>query len=341
MFDVTSYGAVGDGTTDDGPAVQAALDAAQPTGGVVYFPPGQYRIASPVSVNMLGGGSHLVVRGEAGSSELLLRTPQCIGVHNCDGVVAFEDLILVGTPVGEDCITGISVHGAGLAVFDRVVAYGVSCHGELYSADFGSLFRLYNCTARITSCLFRGCNAQAATVYVEQLRGLTIEDCAFEDIGMLRGVTYSKGGGPGGPWVRVNHLSDNGTTATSQLVVDVARCRFDEGPGRGVVVEGDARVRRVRLDACGFNLGGGGHGASFSNVEHLTIDGGTVGWVNSTGLDAFRLQNVGTTEIARVPAGAPAAIAADAACRFLRVVDCPDLLVQSDAARTIVEGSRA
>ena len=43
---VRDYGATGDGVTDDRAAVQAAITAvsAAPAGGVVYFPPGRYRI---------------------------------------------------------------------------------------------------------------------------------------------------------------------------------------------------------------------------------------------------------------------------------------------------------
>lgn len=41
-FDVKTYGAVGDGTTDDTSAIEAALAAIPSTGGVLYFPAGNY-----------------------------------------------------------------------------------------------------------------------------------------------------------------------------------------------------------------------------------------------------------------------------------------------------------
>jgi hypothetical protein len=46
VTDVTSYGAVGDGTTDNGAAVRAALSAAQQVGGTLYFPAGHYLLSA-------------------------------------------------------------------------------------------------------------------------------------------------------------------------------------------------------------------------------------------------------------------------------------------------------
>lgn len=48
-LNVTEFGAVADGTTNDGPAIQAAFNAA-PMGGIVYLPPGVYGTLTPVRV---------------------------------------------------------------------------------------------------------------------------------------------------------------------------------------------------------------------------------------------------------------------------------------------------
>src|SRR5947208_10740894 len=40
QFNVKTYGAVGDGSTDDTAAIQSAITAASATGGTVFFPPG-------------------------------------------------------------------------------------------------------------------------------------------------------------------------------------------------------------------------------------------------------------------------------------------------------------
>ena len=42
IFDITAFGAVGDGVTDNTAAIQSALDAAAECRGVVQVPPGNY-----------------------------------------------------------------------------------------------------------------------------------------------------------------------------------------------------------------------------------------------------------------------------------------------------------
>lgn len=55
----SAYGAVGNDSTDDFAAITAAI-AATPEGGVVYFPPGEYRVSAPIVLkrNRTYRGSH-------------------------------------------------------------------------------------------------------------------------------------------------------------------------------------------------------------------------------------------------------------------------------------------
>jgi hypothetical protein len=52
VFNALTFGAKGDGLTDDTPAIQAALNAAAPVGGVVWLPPGPnaYRCNSSLTI---------------------------------------------------------------------------------------------------------------------------------------------------------------------------------------------------------------------------------------------------------------------------------------------------
>ena len=61
LRNVKNYGATGDGVTDDQPAIQRAIDdgdscgngcsATSKLGAVIYFPPGTYKINSPLVQN--------------------------------------------------------------------------------------------------------------------------------------------------------------------------------------------------------------------------------------------------------------------------------------------------
>lgn len=77
MFYVTSYGAVGDGTTDDCQAIQDAIDACELAGGgTVYFPKGNYLLATSVPVTLQAsplvttpaclviGANHVTLQGD-------------------------------------------------------------------------------------------------------------------------------------------------------------------------------------------------------------------------------------------------------------------------------------
>jgi len=72
VFNVRSYGAVGDGVTDDQPAFMAAL-AAAPNGGIVLVPQGTYLLGAAITGNhngirLTGSGGPLTTRLKAGGN---------------------------------------------------------------------------------------------------------------------------------------------------------------------------------------------------------------------------------------------------------------------------------
>jgi hypothetical protein len=64
-WNVKGYGAVGDGTTDDTTAIQAALAAIPATGGVLYFPAGQYKYTGAT----LTLSKKVTIEGDGGVNE--------------------------------------------------------------------------------------------------------------------------------------------------------------------------------------------------------------------------------------------------------------------------------
>jgi Pectate lyase superfamily protein len=88
---VKDFGALGDGSTDDTAAIQATVNATRY--GIVYFPPGNYRIASPITFNSPNGefiGMHF--RGVGDASGIIGSFPgflldRATGVPNRGGIV--------------------------------------------------------------------------------------------------------------------------------------------------------------------------------------------------------------------------------------------------------------
>lgn len=119
LFNVKSYGAKGDGLTDDTEAVQAAIDAAESAtvpGGILYFPKGSYLLRGTAEwrcVNVDAG--NLTIRGDGiGISKLIQADGQypLIGVGadaNNIGGVLIEHLSFIAaeslTDDGEDTET--------------------------------------------------------------------------------------------------------------------------------------------------------------------------------------------------------------------------------------------
>jgi hypothetical protein len=91
---VLDFGAKGDGVTNDTAAIQAAIDSLSISGGVVLFPPGQYRIARNIGTNDRWGikvtSSNITLRGDQAS---IRRFNTDISTY----ALAYP-LILVGTP---------------------------------------------------------------------------------------------------------------------------------------------------------------------------------------------------------------------------------------------------
>lgn len=68
-FNLRAFGAVGDGVTNDGPALQRALNALpSAAGGTLVVPAGRYAIASPVSKDSSGLTNPVTIRGGASST---------------------------------------------------------------------------------------------------------------------------------------------------------------------------------------------------------------------------------------------------------------------------------
>jgi hypothetical protein len=133
-FDVKAYGAVGDGSTDDTQFVQDAINAAAAAkGGIVFFPPGTYKVYPRMRTTTLSGAgavaltvpSNVSLRGSNQNASILLK--------GASGIL----LSLSGSGPSTD--TSSSTH----TMFASISDLGLFGTGSLT----GLLLELYYCSA--------------------------------------------------------------------------------------------------------------------------------------------------------------------------------------------------
>jgi hypothetical protein len=98
IFDVTTFGALGDGFTDDTGAIQSAIDAAHDVGGgIVWFPPGRYPIARALQISSM---DYLTFSGSGVDATILQSTSPTEPIFNSDTDSLWrlwEDMTLTST----------------------------------------------------------------------------------------------------------------------------------------------------------------------------------------------------------------------------------------------------
>ena len=130
VWNVMNSGATGDGTTDDTAAIQATINAAATSatthgGGIVYFPPGNYKVSSTLQITT--GGIHLLGPGPSAT--------QLIGANASADIISFS-----GTPANS--IFGNSVRDMTISSsVSRTGGAGINvAHAQSLLIDFVDFF---------------------------------------------------------------------------------------------------------------------------------------------------------------------------------------------------------
>lgn len=107
-YNVKDYGAVGDGVTDDTAAINTAVNLANTTGGIVFFPRGQYYVTDTIRLTRHGTG----ILGENSAGTYIFVH------HNGPGVV-----------IGDGINTIPSVNVQHIGIFNYGTSYPDSSYG--------------------------------------------------------------------------------------------------------------------------------------------------------------------------------------------------------------------
>lgn len=209
-INLRDYGAVGDGVTDDGPALQSALEAlADAGGGDLFVPDGHYAIVTPVAVDFAARASSITIYGTPSSSppgptgdlgrglnltaEFVIKAgaaQTALLLENLDTLLV-QDLVFIGDPtVADDAKIVLSINSVEDATIRRCEFYGLagfSGGGAIVYAAGGKL--------QIADSAFLGCAANSglttSIVQIYYWKGIVVSGTRFVDYGNRPGY-YSK-----------------------------------------------------------------------------------------------------------------------------------------------------
>jgi hypothetical protein len=233
-FDVTRFGALGNGVAEDTQSIQRAIDAAR-GGGIVRFPPGTYRTGALVgrrNVTLRGSGIDVSVLKATGQSPMLTLDAEQVALSN--GEVC--DLTLEG----DGCAAqGLSLRQVARFSLSRVCIQNFTTCGVDVSGAL--VFQATRCQI-LNSCVgvearasqsadpnlvaFRDCVVTSNRQYAVRWRGgsmLLLDGCDLEDNG-------TRGNDDSGT-VRVADLCSVG----EGIGVVLDRCWFEANHGHSAI----------------------------------------------------------------------------------------------------------
>lgn len=172
VFNVKDYGALGDGTTDDAPAVQAAITAAGAVKGSVYAPAGIYVIGTSLSISqplsLVGAGQEATIfKAKTALNDYVLKFSggtAGVGIFGAH----FNDFSINANQANQTSGGGIYAAGAVQCAFERLHIYSIYNVGLNFQAITGGAFGHHN---RVYGCLFDNSNSAGSG------QGVNIQSC--------------------------------------------------------------------------------------------------------------------------------------------------------------------
>jgi len=339
FLDLRDYGAVGDNKTDDGPALQKAMDAlAAAGGGRLVIPPGKFLLKTPARTNFLGKASAVRIEGSGSAGQLVVNVGKgatAVRLDNLDHLTV-EGVTFVGMPKPRkqvDATIAIAVSCGEVTTFRDCNFFGVSSESVLFASQTNLL---------ASRCAFLGCDGAGGVIRNHQWRGVRVEDCRFIDYGGLNGA-YHDIDGPTLAWLLCEDPAGYPVVGVRQQnCVTVRNTIMDEGTEKGIFVNPtEYRVAWVHIDGLEDNVlkNPGCIGVHLRKVDFAVIENSVLGYANGPVVDAVRLEGVTSARLQRVLCVRSASqITADRACGKVVLEDCQYKTLNSAAERTLVDG---
>lgn len=307
MVNVKTFGAKGDGVTDDTAAIQAAITAAQALvrdvatrqgdGVTVYFPKGMYLISSTVTV----GESCITLAGDSYSSAIIYAPDADFDL------VVFDDAVHALYNCGIKNLR-FSTPGNATAGFQLTVKRCITFVAEnlVFNDWFGGMYIGGGCGLMFNSHLFfgqPGRTAGTATGTGIDIAGVDYglnSDIHFTDVQIIRNTAYGSVNtvivrAVDGLYIENMHMhgtflinpSNTGFETTLASVV-FSNCYFDGSTADLVSLQGTAATayRNIRFSNCYFRAGLRGLRIEASTViECLIVTGSRISGNTNCGID--------------------------------------------------------
>jgi hypothetical protein len=363
-FDLSAFGAVGDGVADDGPALQSALDAiADAGGGTLFVPAGRYAIDTPVqkdftgladSVTILGvesstpvppptAGGGILTHGLDLVSEFVPRTGQSQIAVSIAGLDSFfiKDIVFLGTPeVSDDALISLALNDIAQATIKHCEFYGLS---SLVEGGAIVLAVRSDLTFEQSVVLGSACSSGVYSPIIQNLdwKGITVSDAVFADYGQ-RPELYGKMNVSPLSWINIGNAAAPDHDSPRREVV-LRNVFLDEGGYMGITSIPDSSSSPIHpidlfyvtgLFMNVSNFGTTGH--YLEGIQRVLIESSHYGWSHNAG-SGINLLGVGNAIVDSSEfVDSADHIAADSATGKLMVINSAYSQIDSEAQITNV-----
>jgi len=260
IFDLTTFGAVGDGVTDDGPALQSALNAvAQAGGGTLCVPAGRYAIVTPVLKDFSGSAASLTILGVASStlvntqgtgkeltrgldltSEFVIRTGVATTALSLRGLesLVISDMVFIGTQeASTDAHIALGIYAVADAALRHCEFYGLSTR-----AEGGAVVHADNSRLTIDRTVFLGCTGNSgvrnSVVLNTTWKGFSVTETIFADYGQRPNYWGKLGLAAAYSWIMVGNTAPASRLSRRREAI-IRNVFLDEGGFFGISVDPD------------------------------------------------------------------------------------------------------